>query len=163
MARQLWKYQCCGPASFCCGPASDPDPDFLFWDPDPDPTKKLGQEENCQILRLQKSTAALIFEHFSAFLLNKYAFNKNESKYCKDNFASILQTFVSNNEYPVSDPEQQALAADPDPAKWHGRQQETPQFQGLPPTFIRKMSFKSAPTEKMVISTQVQIRINCLS
>jgi hypothetical protein len=40
----------------------------FYFEADPvsdlDPSKKLGQVHNCQILRLQKSTAASIFEHF---------------------------------------------------------------------------------------------------
>jgi hypothetical protein len=39
-------------------------------------------------------------------------FSITKLDYCKDYFASM-----SNNEDPVSDPEQQALAADPDPTK----------------------------------------------
>jgi hypothetical protein len=45
-----------------------------------------------------------------------YVFN-NELDYCKHDFAKIKQTFMSNGENPVLDPEQQALAADPDPTK----------------------------------------------
>jgi hypothetical protein len=73
-----------------------------------------------------------------------YVFN-NELDYCKHDFAKIKQTFMSNSKNPVldPDPEQQAVVADPDPAKMI---RKTPvitlQYQDLPSYLPQKRIFQ---------------------